>query len=295
MKEATAESLIIGIDCATERTEIGVAVAASSEETLQLAELFRANQLGKDRSVAEFLENKVVESRKDGKSVLLVFDAPLGWPEAMRTELATHAAGKPLATARQRMFSRLTDRFVYRQTRKKPLDVGADRIAKTAHWALELLEQIRDATGEEIPLAWGPDQVRGVTVIEVYPALALLALAPEGEERLKFGAGYKKKPERDRKTRKVVRDPGLGAREVIWDQLRCLRAGGPLEESGTPDTDHEIDAVLCVQVAFDFLRGRCAQPPGSLLADVLRREGWIWFNKRAVQDGVGADSRDSHP
>ena len=82
------------------------------------------------------------------------------------------------------------------------------RRPRTGH--LKLLEQIRDATGEEIPLAWGPDQVRGVTVIEVYPALALLALAPEGEERLEFGAGYKKKPERDRKTRKVRRDPGLG-------------------------------------------------------------------------------------
>ena len=140
------------------------------------------------------------------------------------------------------MFSRLTDRFIQRRTGKKPLDVGANLIAKTAHWALELLERIRDATGEEIPLLWDQGQVCGVAAIEVYPALALPALAPANQDRKTFGAGYRRKEE-----------PGCGPRRDIWNQLKHGRVGGLCDEP--PGTDHEIDAVLCVHVAHQFLCG----------------------------------------
>ena len=103
--------------------------------------LFRAND---KRVVQPLAAHLVQECIRENSHILLALDAPLGWPEAMRTELRAHTAGGTLATARQRMFSRMTDRFVERSTGKRPLDVGANLIAKTAHWALELLEQIRE-------------------------------------------------------------------------------------------------------------------------------------------------------
>ena len=165
------------------------------------------------------------------------------------------------------MFSRYTDRFVYRRTGKNPLDVGANLIAKTAHWALELLEQLREATGEEIPMAWTHGHVRDVVAIEVYPALALLALAKDlGEkDRKGYGAGYKKSGA-----------DGMAARQEIWDRLKSVPVNLPSDEA--PGTDHKIDAVLCVQMAHEFLRCKCEKSPEPSAEDMVRREGWIWFS-----------------
>ena len=257
--------LIIGIDCATQNKNVGVAIGrCASHEGLGsvlVEEFFLANDKNVKKSLVRHLVSNYIAGHK---RVLLALDAPLGWPDAMRTELGAHTAGRPLATGRQRMFSRLTDRFVQRRTGKKPLDVGANLIAKTAHWALKLLERIRDATGEEIPLLWDQGQVCGVAAIEVYPALALSALAPANQDRRTFGAGYRRKGE-----------PGCGPRRDIWDQLKHGRIGGLCDEP--PETDDEIDAVLCVHVAHQFLWGACVPRPAHLPADAVRREGWIWF------------------
>lgn len=58
---------------------------------------------------------------------------------------------------------------------KQTLDVGADRIARTARSALDILEQIRQLTGLPIDLAWQPDFAARVAAIEVYPAGTLRA------------------------------------------------------------------------------------------------------------------------
>jgi len=274
----TDETLIIGVDCATQPKNMGFAFATHVQKAVYLRRAGTGDNLG--GNVADVLAQEVRKARRNGASVLLALDAPLGWPEAMRAELASHSAGRPLDTPRERMFSRMTDRFVRSQTDKKPLDVGANLIAGTAHSALALLQDLRRKTDEEIPLVWAPEQVHGVGAIEVYPALALLALAPGAKwaDRKNFGSGYKKHG--------VL---GAKPREEICKQLQHLwepsHTGDPHHES-----DHAIDAVLCVQIAYEFLSGDCLEPPAHL--PVIRREGWIWFSRKSCKvcgrdDAVG--------
>ena len=121
-------------------------------------------------------------------------------------------------------------------------------------------------------MAWTQGQVREVVAIEVYPALALLALVENLDEkgRKKYGAGYKKSG-----------GDGKAARQGIWDKLKCV----PIKRlsDAAPRTDHEIDAVLCVQIAHEFLRCKCEEPPKAFAKDALRREGWIWFSRESLR------------
>jgi hypothetical protein len=59
-------------------------------------------------------------------------DAPLGWPKPLAETLIDHRAGMPIETPANAMFRRTTDLFIQRKLKKTPLDVGADRIARTA-------------------------------------------------------------------------------------------------------------------------------------------------------------------
>src|SRR5207253_1199225 len=118
--------------------------------------------------------------------VLLAFDAPLGWPQPLGRALAEHRAGHPLSLPAHQLFRRATDRFVKARIGKQSLDVGADRIARTAHSALKLLADVRQKTGLPIPMAWEPSYSERVAAIEVYPAATLIAHGiPD--------TGYKKK------------------------------------------------------------------------------------------------------
>ena len=242
------EGFIVGIDCATEPRNVGVAVARWSDKapsTVDLQELFRGNDSRIRTSLAKHLASKHIAS---GKPVLLALDAPLGWPDAMREELAAHSAGRPLATGRQRMFSRVTDRFVHRAG-KKPLDVGADRIAKTGHWALNFLEQLREAAREEIPLAWVSEKTPSVAAIEVYPA-----------------------------AERAVRDLHKADFEATLDGLKHSVADLHAYENEVRDSDDLLDAVLCVLAGAAFLSETCVPIPPEHVA-ASRREGWIWFSK----------------
>ena len=91
-----------------------------------------------------------------GDRTLLCVDAPLGWPAAF-DGLARHQAGEKVRTPRESTFNRETDRVVESVIKKPALRVGADRIAMTAHWAVELLDALRRVSGLPIPLAWAPN------------------------------------------------------------------------------------------------------------------------------------------
>lgn len=107
--------------------------------------------------------------------VLLALDAPLGWPTPLSDSVSAHRAGEPLAAEPDVMFSRETGRFIRARLGKKPLEVAADRIARTAHAALALLRNLRSPHGIEIPLARKPGRLPSrVAAIEVYPAATLI-------------------------------------------------------------------------------------------------------------------------
>jgi Protein of unknown function (DUF429) len=128
---------IIGIDCATQDEKIGLArgQADGLGTTVHEALVCTAEARAADRIVRWIGERPTARW-------LLALDAPLGWPADMGAALVQHRAGAPIDVQANMLFRRETDRYVARKLRKTPLDVGADRIARTAHAALKLLADV---------------------------------------------------------------------------------------------------------------------------------------------------------
>ena len=242
---------IIGIDCATQDKNVGLALAS-----------FDGREAGIERVAVELKEGAVVKILADWISrrppALLAMDAPLGWPKGLRQALRGHKAGKPVRVKPDDMFRRDTDLFVKSKFGKTPLDVGADRIARTAHRALELLHRLRARTGQDIPLAWKPSSVPRTSAIEVYPAATLLAHEIKAQ-------GYKQKEAQI-------------ARQSLLAQLK-----GKLNLPGDPTSlrylqrnADALDAAICVLAGVDFLRGEVIEPTDLKLA---KKEGWIWVRE----------------
>lgn len=238
---------IVGLDCSTDPRKCGIAVARLTDGTASLTHVVTP------RSVAELVE--VVGS--ESWPLLIAVDAPLGWPHASR-DLAGHQAGRALNAAANQLFRRRTDEFVRAELGQNALDVGADRIARTAHAALGYLDQIRTRFGA-LDLAWVPEDVprNPASAIEVYPAASLRALGFPNR-------GYKAKTDVARATRLdlcfKLRATGLVVGpEPVWQQAA--------------ESEHLLDAIVCVLAGLDFLAGEAMTPPSR--AEV-EKEGWIW-------------------
>lgn len=201
----------------------------------------------------------------DSEPALLALDAPLGWPISMGAALIGHSAGSLPSAAADCMFQRQTDRLIQEQLGKKPLDVGADRIARTAHSALRHLDQIRESLDRAVPLAWNPARITGAQVIEVYPAATLLAHGFSKTTDASYkGTGSEHRKAREKLTTKLAKNEDL--RGIAGDvRLR-------MEE-----TDHALDAVVCCLAAVNFLRGD-AMPPEPDQVPLAKKEGWIWVS-----------------
>ena len=136
---------------------------------------------------------------------------------------------------------RETDRWIHKNTGKKPFSVGADKIARTAHAALSFLERL------QIPLAWGPANLAPVSAIEVYPAATL-------KER-NFLPDTTYKNAEGRKNRE----------NIIGDLKTKMKLCGDTEEQ-MRNSDDVLDAVVCVLAAADFAKGDAASPENMKLA-----------------------------
>jgi hypothetical protein len=240
------QATVIGIDCATQPKKVGLALGTFDGKQATVAEVTLGSQKFSPADIAE----KWVRDRP-GTAVLLALDAPLGWPLPLAEALPDHRAGEPLAVAANDLFRRATDRFVKREINQQALDVGADRIARTAHAALALLGELRRRLKLDLPLAWG-SPIREDSAIEVYPAATIKAHG--------IAARCLKDPERVEFRRCVV--TALRERMELRPDLR----------SDTWCSD-EVDAVVCLLAAQDFLLGKAIHPPDGT---PVEREGWIW-------------------
>jgi len=168
-------------------------------------------------------------------------DAPLGWPRAMAPSLARHRAGDRIDATAHQMFRRYTDDAIHDRLRKRPLEVGANLIARTAVSALGFLHELRRKTGRAIPLAWAPQGPEPYRAIEVYPAATRLC--------------------------HVAVDRGGG----IDDLSHVLDVSAVRE--AVLQSEHAADAAVCALAAADFLLDRACAPDDLELA---MQEGWIW-------------------
>ncbi len=234
---------VVGIDAATDARRTGIAFATWSPHVTRVA----AARPGES---ADDLARHTAAWVADAQRWLIAIDAPLGWPAPLGQRLPGHRAGAPLGSDPDQLFSRHTDRAIRQRVGKTPLEVGADRIARTAVAALDLLAAIAHRVGTPIPLAWTPDFSGPAAAIEVYPAGTLQAMGLRA-------TGYKK--DQQRRTQLA---------RTLGRQLALPK--------GVSANEHVLDACLCVLAAADFLAGRA---PGPDDAKRAAREGWIWVRE----------------
>lgn len=235
---------VIGIDCAVAPENTGVVIATYEGGEVVVE---RSGAGSEEHPTAELLLASMEET------TLLALDAPLGWPEPFGTLLAEHEAGNALPAEPGRFFRRETDNVIAERLGKRPMDVAADRIGRTAFAALSLLAAVREAGWAPVSLAWTPREAKaGVHAIETYPAGRLAALGLPSR-------GYKRAGERR-------------VRERILSALSEELTIGCDAEPFLRDAD-QLDALLCVAGAKDFLNDACMAPEKPRMA---RKEGWIW-------------------
>ena len=242
---------IVGIDCATDPKSVGLALASFSSSGSVIEHL----QMGSSTTLPIDVVTKWIE--RSTQPTLFAIDAPLGWPVPLARALQNHVAGEMLEAQADDLFRRATDRYVREITGKQPLDVGADRIARTAYAALKLIHDLRQRLGRPIPLAWYPE-LSCHSVIEVYPAATLIAHGIET-------TGYKA-------------ENGWRERERIAVEMRS-RIGIDIEIPGIKKRSDGLDAVICVLAAVDFLSGAALPPEANC---PVEKEGWIWFRNPKV-------------
>jgi predicted nuclease with RNAse H fold len=224
---------IIGVDCATEPKNRGFACAEFEDGECTLIHAEDGKKVSPPEKIKEWIA--------PGYAALIAIDAPLGWPIEFSKKLPVHRAAEPIDADPKRFFNRHTDRIV-KEKFKTPLDIGADRIARTALSALKYMEALRRQIGENVPLPWDENIGNKVSAIEVYPVATLKSRNWRFE-------GYKKK---DKRTEREEIAENL--EEEMDFRIKSLERELMLE------VEHVLDAVVCVLAGLDFLRRDVIRP-----------------------------------
>jgi len=239
---ATSTFKIIGIDCATDATNVGLALGTFDGRSTSLIEITTGSRhVPPIQTILNWLTPK--------SPTLIALDAPLGWPVGLSTALFHHEAGQAIATLPNQLFRRETDAFIRELVDKQSLDVGADRIARTAYAALKLLGELRATIDESIPLAWQHQLDAGISAIEVYPAATL-----RSHGFLKSNAATE----------------SISVEQAILSFIGTRMARKDTHEI---TSRHAVDAAVCVLAGADFLQGNAVAP---LNMQTAYKEGWIW-------------------
>lgn len=240
------EIKVIGIDCATDPKKVGISFGKYNQGQMELIQT-------KIATGSQSMYKLICDYIGSEGNVILAIDAPLGWPIDLGASLANHNAGDVLDIAANDLFRRETDKFVKRVLGKQPLDVGADRIARTAHAALRMLQELRIMTGRDINMAWEPSNLNGIKAIEVYPAATLDCYSI-------ISTGYKDK------NKQQIREQILNA---LKNHIKV-----PKDTELLLNNADALDSAICLLSAKDFIEGN-AYYPDQL--DLARKEGWIWI------------------
>lgn len=248
---------VVGIDFSTDPKKVGIAYGAIAQDRPRAESVLLGKSMQWD-DIVDYVVSLIDNAK--GTSTLIALDAPLGWPRSLWKALSDHHAGAVLRIDADKMFHRRTDDVVRERVGKKPLEVGADRIARTAHKALWFLNQVRERTGLQVPLSWTPGRVAEVAAIEVYPAATLAG-------RRLPNQGYKK-------------DKGQKVRCDLVKEFASIVDLAPQVPDELIANDDLLDAALCVVAGFDFVTDDVVEPTDDEMARA-KREGWIWFKPGA--------------
>lgn len=236
--------LIVGLDAAADLANFGYAITRLETNVLHRIE---SGVLGDESRISSLAARHL----QVASQVLISIDAPLGWPRSLGRALWAHQAGQSILVPPNQLFRRATDLYIKRTTGKQSLDIGADRIARAAWSALNVLGILRRELAHPLPMVWEPAFEERFGVIEVYPAATLAGWGLRSD-------GYKKKNEQIEARRSIAQFFGERA---PW-----------LSELVNESVD-VFDAGLCAIAGGDFLAGRAAGPTDRELAE---HESWIW-------------------
>lgn len=232
--------VLLGIDCATQPAKVGLALGEVAGEGVRIRECRVASREEPPARIA-------AAWLRDHDHAILALDAPLGWARGLGAALRDHRAGDRMRGSADSMFRRATDIDIQRRFGKRPMEVGANLISRTAVAALEMLESIRQLTGQPIPLATAREESAAFRAIEVYPAA----------------------------TRRAHGAPDAGGSLAGLERLIDLSA---VPKAALRSAD-AVDAAVCVLAAADFVEGRAVPPRDR---DIAAIEGWIWTAGRVA-------------
>lgn len=239
---------VMGIDCATDVKSTGLSLGLYHNYKMELKE----TRLGtKNSSVEEIIYSWITPEEK----VLLAIDSPLGWPANLGQALYYHNAGQVIDMDSNDLFRRVTDKFIKASLGKQPLDVGADRIARTAHSALKIIRGLSLLTGKPIELAWDNVNLKDISAIEVYPAATLGCYGIQS-------TGYKEKNQQSIRKEIIA---ALSEQIIIPNNVDILEQNADA-----------LDSAVCLLAAKDFIEGNVYYPEDMSLA---MKEGWIWVRR----------------
>lgn len=250
--------VLIGLDAASDPENFGYAIGRWTRGTVHIEStgVLGLSPCLDEGAVPQPDVSEILGVMRRSERGLVAVDAPLGWPMAMGSALATHQAGDFIAEARkENFFRRRTDRLLRERGMGNPLEVGADRIARATHQALNVLHKLGSSM-RPVPLAWSVDFPEWA-VIEVYPAATLKA---RGAPFSKY-----KRPSMRGVRLQIAHHPDIAS---VLPQL----------SDRVDAIEHVFDACLCLLAAADFLLGEVAYPAPDDL-DAARKEGWIWCRR----------------
>jgi predicted nuclease with RNAse H fold len=255
--------LIVGIDCASQPEKTGVAIGKYEAKIgkIEILQLFKGE---KGKSISVKILTKLAEIAQkpteiDVNKILVAVDAPLGWPVAMSQSLANHIAGASLGhnrTEKDRFFRRFTDTFIHQKIGKLPLEVGADRIARAAYSALQMMEDFRQKFPVEMLWDTNIQNLNGMGVIEVYPAATLK------QHNLIYN-NYKKESD-------------IANRKEIIEYLQAYFSNITDYQALMQEDGDRLDAIVCLLCAKDFVDKEVMQIPVEENLAFIQQEGWIW-------------------
>jgi len=237
---------VIGVDSAVQEKDNGLVLCNYHDNKLELVDKWERNGT---------VTTKILSWIGNAEQTLIAIDSPLGWPFEFTNSLATHKAGVPIEIGANDFFKRQTDLQIATEFNKRPLEVSADRIARTAFYTLDRIGKLRRETSRSIKLLWKFGEDFDIGFIEVYPASTILA------NGLSI-TGYKKEQ---------------SLRHNLLDELQKeYRLNNP----NTIDVfkiEHDFDALVCCFSGVDFIEKRSIQYDS--LSERIQKEGWIWARK----------------
>lgn len=132
------------------------------------------------------------------------------------------------------------------------MDVGADRIARIAHSALKIINELIRLIGRPIELAWDNLNSKGISAIEVHPAATLGCYGIKS-------SGYKEKRHQSGRENIIK---GLREYLIMQSDVDFLELNADA-----------LDSTVCLLAAKDFIEGNVYCPVNISLT---KKEGWIW-------------------